>query len=100
MEVAKVEIYVRGIVVLIVILFDRHGTGIGRQSDAGDLRIVVGLDVHVAEWRVHLDVISVAVFAAGNPATVEEQAGSDGNETEADGVHEGTSAQSFDRSTP
>src|SRR5215469_13254986 len=75
MEVAEVEVDVGGVAFLAVMFLDRHGAGVGGEADAGDVGILVGLDVHGAEGRAHADVVSVAALAVGDAAAGEEETG-------------------------
>src|SRR5580658_7479709 len=81
MEVAEVEINVSGVFALAIVILHRDSARVSAETDAGDIRVLVGLDVHRAEGSAHADVISVGVLVVRDVASGEEQAG-DGDEEE------------------
>src|SRR6185437_3886092 len=87
MEVAEVEIDICGIVLLAVVLLDRDGAGIGAETDAGDIGVLVGLDVHGAEGCAHAHVVSVAMLAVGDIAAGEEHTSGGGEDGQSKRVH-------------
>ena len=86
-KVTEVQVDVGSILVLAVVLLDGHGAGVSCQTDAGNVCILVGPDVHGAERRTHLHVVSIPMLVVGDAAAGEEKAGDGGKNRQSKRIH-------------